>query len=153
MPNGNDSITSAEWTKIKAFFRKHSAVLLDFAATHNLAVDEYYHESPSWAFRFRHPKDGAASVDLERLDDLTIRIRGCWHIDEYETFTRHLKWGPSHDFLLDKIDLREELEANLKDVVSWEKKDLIPHDTKYPWSKYSKKEWDQMTKDLPLLRP
>ena len=107
MPNGNDSITSAEWTKIKAFFRKHSSVLLDFAASHNIAVDEYYHESPSWSFRFRHPKGGAASVHLERLDDLTIRIRGSWYIDEYETFTRHLKWGPNHDFLLQKIDLRE----------------------------------------------
>jgi hypothetical protein len=156
MPNGNHTITPSEWMRIRDFFHKLTEVLLDFAAMHNLKVDEYYHESPSWSFRFRHPKGGGASVDLERLDDLTIRITGSWYLDEYETFTRHLKWGPKHDYLLKIIDLRKELEATLREVLSWEKKELTP----YPnytnsWSKYSKDEWDRIftTEHLPLLRP
>ncbi len=156
MPNGDDSITSSDWTEIRAFFQKHSAVLLDFASTHNLAVDEFYHESPSWSFRFRHPKGGGAHLHLERIDDLTIRIGGAWYIDEYETFTRHLKWAKNHDLLLENIDLRKELEAHLNQVVSWEKKELTPHpDYKNVWSLHSKEEWNQIftTERLPVLRP
>lgn len=155
MPNGNHSISSSEWMRIRDFFQKLSKVLLDFAAMHNLKVDEYYHESPSWSFRFRHPKGGGASVDLERLDDSTIRILGSWYIDEYETFTRHLKWGPKHDFLLEIIDLRRELEASLREVVSWEKEEMTPYPNyKKVWSKYKKDEWERIftTADLPLLR-
>jgi hypothetical protein len=155
MPNGNDSIAPSDWTEIRAFFQKHSAVLLDFASVHNLAVDEYYHESPSWSFRFRHPKGGGAHVHVERLDDLTIRMSGAWYIDEYESFTRHLKWMENHDLPLENIDLRQELEAHLNQVVAWEKKDLTPHpDYKNIWSLYKKEEWDQIftTERLPLLR-
>jgi hypothetical protein len=155
MPNGNDSITSSEWARIKAFFQKHSAVLLDFATDHNLAVDEYYHESPSWSFRFRHPKGGGASVILERLNDSTIRISGNWYIDEYETFTRHFKGQGIDDLLLDNIDLRQKLERNLNEVVSWEKSQMTPHPNyEKVWSLYSKEEWDKMftTEHLPLLR-
>lgn len=156
MPNGNDSISSSGWTEIRAFFQNHSAVLLDFASAHNLAVDEYYHESPSWSFRFRHPKGGGAHVHLERLDALTIRIGGAWYVDEYETFTRHLKWAQNHDLLLENIDLRKELEASLNQVVTWEKKELIPHpDYKNIWSLYNKKEWSKIfsTEHLPSLKP
>jgi hypothetical protein len=156
MPNGGDSITSSDWMKIRAFFQRHSAVLLDFASAHNLAVDEYYHESPSWSFRFRHPKGGGAHVHLEHLDDLTIRIGGAWYIDEYETFTRHLKGAKSRDLLLENIDLRKELEAHLNQVVSWGKKELTPHpDYKNVWSLHSKEEWSQIftIERLPVLRP
>jgi hypothetical protein len=156
MPNGNDSITPSDWTKIKAFFQEHSAVLLDFAFAHNLAVDEYYHESPSWSFRFRHPKGGGAHVHLERLDDFSVRINGAWYIDEYETFTRYLKWSQDCDLLLQNVDLRKELEEHLNQVVAWKREELTPHpDYKKVWSLYSKEEWEQIftTERLPLFRP
>src|SRR5215467_15982703 len=69
MPNGSPEITEAEWTKIREFFDKISGTLSDFASRHNLAVVEYYHESPSWSFRFQHPKGGGATVNVERLND------------------------------------------------------------------------------------
>jgi hypothetical protein len=106
--------------------------------------------------RFRHPKGGGATVHLERLDDSSIRINGSWYIDEYETFTRHFKWGPHHDLFLENIDLRKELEANLHEIVSWDKNLLTPHPNyKNIWSGYSKEEWDRIysTDRLPLLRP
>ena len=155
MPNGNDSITLSEWAKIKAFFRQHSAILLDFASAHNLAVDEYYHESPSWSFRFRHPKGGGASVILERRNDSTIQISGNWYIDEYEIFTRYFKGQGTDELALENVDLRQELEANLDEVVSWEKSQMTAHPNyEKVWSLYSKDEWDKMftTEHLPLLR-
>jgi hypothetical protein len=155
MPNGNPPITPSDWVNIRAFFQKLSAVLLDFATAHNLSIDEYYHESPSWSFHFRHPKGGAASVSLERVDDSTIRIDGTWYIDEYETFTRHMKQNLTQDLVLQNINLRSELETCLKEVASWEKKDMTPYSWyKKVWSRYSKKEWDKMSaeKHLPKLR-
>ncbi len=130
-------------------------MLFDFAADHNLAIDEYYHESPSWSFRFRHPKGGAAAIEVDRLDDLTVRILGNWYIDEYETFTRHLKWGSKRDLLLNNIDLRKELETDLAAIVLWEKADMMPYSGyKESWSKYTKAEWDKMSvpKRIPTLR-
>jgi hypothetical protein len=155
MPNGNDSITSSEWARINAFFQRHSAVLLDLATDHNLAVDEYYHVSPSWPFRFRHPKGGGAGVILERLNDSPIRISGNWHIHEYETFTRHFKGQGVDELLLDSIELRQELEAKLNEVISWEKSQMTPHPNfEKVWSLYSKEEWEKIftTEHLPLLR-
>jgi hypothetical protein len=156
MPNGNDSLASSDWAKIRAFFQRYSAVLLDFACAHNLAVDEYYHESPAWLFCFRHPKGGGAHVQLERLDDLNIRIFGAWYVDEYETFTRYLKSTQNRDLRLENIDVRSELEASLNQVVGWEKKELTPHpDYKNVWSRYNKQEWNQIftAERLPALKP
>jgi hypothetical protein len=145
MPNGNPEITPEEWVKIRAFFVKISGTLSDFAYRHNLMVDEYYHEAPVWSFRFRHPKGGGAAVYVERLNDATVQLNGAWYIDEYETFTRHLKWGPKHNICLEEIDLKNELEAFLTAIVGWEKQDLTPHPNyKGVWSAYSKEEWSKI---------
>jgi hypothetical protein len=155
MPNGNPSITPSDWVSIRAFFQKLSATLLSFADDHNLKIDQYYHESPSWSFRFRHPKGGAASVNLERIDDLTVRVHGDWYIDEYEIFTRHMKSSSTPNAPLENIDLRNELETSLKEVASWERQDMTPYSRyKKIWSRYTKKEWDKMSveKHLPTLR-
>jgi len=156
MPNGNPEITPAEWTKIRLFFRNISPILSDFATEHNLAVDEYYHESPSWSFRFQHPKGGGAIVYVDRLNDSTVRVHGSWYVDEYETFTRYLKWGQNHDFVLEASQLKNELEACLSEIVGWEKRELTPHPGyKNVWSAYSKEEWNKIftTEHFPRLRP
>ena len=156
MPNGSADISTTEWMKIRAFFDKLSGMLLDFATRHNIAVVEYYHESPSWSFRFQHPNGGAAAVHVMRLSESAIRLSGSWYVDEYETFTRHLKSGPNHDFLLDGIDLRKQLEACLAEIVGWERRELIPHSGygKF-WSVYTKEEWDKISNslNLPRLKP
>jgi hypothetical protein len=156
MPNGNHEITPAEWTKIRAFFDGISAILSKFATKHNLAVDKYYHESPTWSFRFRHPKGGGAAVHVERLNESAVRVNGSWYIDEYETFTRYFKWGRNHHLLLENADLKSELEACLRETICWEKNELTPHpDYKKAWSIYTKEEWDRMftPERLPLLKP
>jgi len=156
MPNGNSEISTVEWTNIRAFFGTISAILSEFATRHNVAVDEYYHESPSWSFRFQHPKGGCATVHVERLNDSTVRLNGAWYVDEYETFTRHFKLGSNHDLLLEVIDLRNELDATLKEIIGWERGDLTPHPGyKKVWSIYSKEEWNRIftTEHLPRLNP
>jgi hypothetical protein len=154
MPNGDPFASPTEWKRIKAFFQMLSPILLTFAATHNLAIDEYYHESPSWSFRFRHPKGGAAGIHVERIDDSTIRVGRSWYIDEFENFTRYLKSDEGSHLTLGGIDLREILEAKLQDIVTWKKSDMIAHsDYEKFWSRYSREEWAQMSPVERLPQP
>jgi hypothetical protein len=56
---------------------------------------------------------------------------------------------------LEGIDLNNELEACLKEIVGWEKRDLTPRsEYKKVWSGYSKEEWNRMftPEHLPRLR-
>jgi hypothetical protein len=154
MPNGDPFASPTEWKSIKTFFQGLSPILSTFAATHNLAIDEYYHESPSWTFRFRHPKGGAGGIHVERVNDSTIRVGGSWYIDEFENFTRYLKSDEGSDLILGAIDVRELLEKKLKDIVTWNKSDM----TSFPdyerfWSLYSREEWLQMSPIERLPKP
>jgi hypothetical protein len=139
---------------IKIFFQGLSPILSTFAATHNLAIDEYYHESPSWTFRFRHPKGGAGGIHVERVDDSTIRVGSSLYIDEFENFTRYLKSDEGSDLVLGAIDVRELLEKKLKDIVTWNKSDMTAFpDYERFWSLYSREEWLQMSTIERLPKP
>jgi hypothetical protein len=154
MPNGDPFASPIEWKNIKTFFQGLSPILSTFAATHNLAIDEYYHESPSWTFRFRHPKGGAGGIHVERVDDSTIRVGSSWYIDEFENFTRYLKSDESSDLVLGAIDVRELLEKKLKDIVTWNKSDMTAFpDYERFWSLYSREEWLQMSPIERLPKP
>jgi hypothetical protein len=154
MPNGDPFASPIEWKNIKTFFQGLSPILSTFAVAHNLAIDEYYHESPSWTFRFRHPKGGAGSIHVERVDDSTIRVGSSWYIDEFENFTRYLKSDEGSDLVLGAIDVRELLEKKLKDIVTWNKSDMTAFpDYERFWSLYSREEWLQMSTIERLPKP
>jgi hypothetical protein len=154
MPNGDPFASPIEWKNIKIFFQGLSPILSTFAATHNLAIDEYYHESASWTFRFRHPKGGAGGIHVERVDDSTIRVGSSWYIDEFENFTRYLKSDEGSDLVLGAIDVRELLEKKLKDIVTWNKSDMTAFpDYERFWSLYSREEWLQMSTIERLPKP
>src|SRR5258708_19591366 len=91
MPNGDPFASPTEWKKIGAFFQGLSPILSAFAATHNLAIEEYYHESPSWTFRFQHPKGGEGGIQFERVDDSTALVTTYSHIDDFEHLTPYFK--------------------------------------------------------------
>jgi hypothetical protein len=154
MPNGDYSLSPEDWAEIKAFFRELSPILCSFAAAHNLAIDEYYHDVPAWTFRFRHPEGGGAGIQLMRVNESTIRISTMWYIDEYETFTHYTKSAAGSDVLWRAINLREILEQSLREIASWNKGSLTPHPgyEKF-WSRYTKEEWQQMSSTERLPQP
>lgn len=159
MPNGDYSLSRDDWKRIRAFFDERSAILVDFATAHNLAIDKYYHDSPSWTFRFRHPKSGVGGVEVKRVSESSIRVNMSWYIDEYENFTRHAKQEESSELAVAKIDLTKVLEDSLKRALGWNREELTPHDAKNPWSDYSKEEWEKLWSverfplRFPLLKP
>jgi hypothetical protein len=69
MPNGHEW-SLEETRRIKGCFARLEADLEAFAAAGNLSIDCYYHDSPSWGFRFRHPLDGS---DVKTQDAAHIR--------------------------------------------------------------------------------
>lgn len=146
MPNGDYSLTRADWQKIRGFFQELSPALCSFAGERNLVIDKYYHDGPAWTFRFRHPKGGGGGIHVERVNDSTIQVRTIWYIDEYRTFTHFLKSEVSADLPLATIDLREVLEEKLKEMTAWTRNDM----TAYPgyekfWSQYSEEEFFEMS--------
>src|SRR5262245_864534 len=50
MPNGNPDFYEKELPALEAFFAPTAGVLKDLADDHNLMLDRYYHQSPSWRF-------------------------------------------------------------------------------------------------------
>jgi|SRR5712692_3832052 len=154
MPNGDYSLTRDDWAKIKAFFQEISHALLAFAATHDLEIDEYYHDSPSWAFRFRHPKGGLGILEVKRLNESAIQVNIFWPVNDYDSFTQYFRREGGNDLLLAKTELGDVLEERLKAVVAWDRKDLAPRDAKNPWADYSKEEWEKIfsVEHFPLLK-
>jgi hypothetical protein len=154
MPNGDYSLSRDDWAKVKAFFLELSPILSSFAAAHNLAIDEYYHDAPAWTFRFRHPKGGGAGIQVLRLNESTIRISTLWYIDEYDSFTHYTKSAAGSDLLWRAMDLHETLEQALKEIVAWNKSSLTAHPGYEEfWSRYTKEEWQQMSSVERLPQP
>ena len=144
MPNGDHSLSHADWERIRAFFEERSALLLGFAAAHNLAVDQYYRDGPSWTFRFRHPKGGVGGIEAKRVSESSIRLNMSWYIDEYGNFTHYFKQEEGSELAVARIDLTKILEDSLKSLLGWNREELTPHDAKNPWANYSKEEWERI---------
>jgi hypothetical protein len=155
MPNGDYSLSKEDWERIRAFFEAHSDVLLGFASKHNLVIDKYYHESPSWTFRFQHPKGGGAGIHLEHVNDSTIRIGKSWYIDDFENFTRFLKSESGREMPLASIKLGETLEVSLTEMTNWNKDEMTAYGgyEKF-WSQYTKEQWREMSPEerLPIAK-
>jgi hypothetical protein len=120
MPNGNPKFHEEELPALEAFFSQIADVLNQFASRHNLMLDKYYHESPSWRFNFRHPKGGVASIDVMKESDDSVKIHGYWWLDDYDKFTRFLKTDESEEFNVDAVNLNDLLENKFKAILSWE---------------------------------
>ncbi len=124
MPNGDPNWGKKEYPKLEQYFSKISKVLEDFANRHNLQIDKYYHQSPSWTFRFRHPKEGIGQIAVVRQGENSVKIHPGYWLDDYKTGKRFLKTCEYEICSLDKISIKMILEKNLMQILSWDKNDL-----------------------------
>ena len=85
MPNGNPDFDAEE---LNRWFERIAPVIEECAKWRNLLIDKYYHDSPSWCLRFKHPKGGKAYVSLPRDSAGQLIISSAWYVDSYEDFTR-----------------------------------------------------------------
>ena len=121
MPNGDPDFYEKEFPELESFFAPVASVLTEFGRRHNLALEKYYHQSPSWRFNFRHPQGGVASLDVMRESAESIKIYSYWWVDDYDTFSRSIKRDETPPGRLADTDLGRILEDRLADILSWEK--------------------------------
>lgn len=119
MPNGNPKFHEEELPSLEAFFSQIGDVLNQFSSQHNLALDKYYHQSPSWRFNFRHPKGGVASIDVMKESDHSLKIDCYWWLDDYDKFTRFIKRDESEVLDVGSVKLSDLLENKFREILSW----------------------------------
>lgn len=148
MPNGNPDF---DVKAVQSWFAAVAAVLLAFAERHNLLVDRYYHDSPSWSFRFNHPRGGQASVSVHCNAGSSASIDSSWHIDDYDRFTRYIHRRKPREVAKVESVLAQELEAEFAAILSvplgqWNQ---VAEGYKQVWSRYTKDEFLNMTPKYP----
>lgn len=119
MPNGNPDFRD-DFLNIQAFFGEISPILEAFASRHNLQIEKYYHESPSWSFLFRHPRRGVAKIDAKRESDCEIKISAAWWYDDYSLATRSMKTFSNPIMNFRSPSLADVLESTLQTVAAWQ---------------------------------
>ena len=142
MPNGDPNWAKNELPQLEAFFCKISDILEEFAATHNLMIEKYYHQGQDWTFRFRHPKGGLGGLTVKKSDEVdSVWIGGFWWIDDYDKCTRSSKHTDMKRSSIREKELRAFLVRMLHSILSWQKEDLWLLKSKYDdWHKSSTKE-------------
>ncbi|MBA3786012.1 MAG: hypothetical protein H0X15_10855 [Acidobacteria bacterium] len=118
MPNGNPKFHEEEFPILESFFSKVANVLSEFGSTHNLKLEKYYHDNPSWRFNFQHPKGGIASIDVVKESDDSVRICRYWWIDDYDKFSRYIKRDESKTIKISDVNLIF-LKNQLEEILSW----------------------------------
>ena len=119
MPNGNPNFATEELPALEAFFNPLAPVLERFADEHNLVVDRYYHDAPSWDFRFRHPSGGEAYVEVRRAGEDVINIVTAWWQDDFAAGARSVKTKLSEPLRLESLDLYSALVSALREILGW----------------------------------
>lgn len=113
-----------ELPKVKRFFRKISKTLQNFADSHNLLIEKYYHYIPGWEFLFKHPAGGRCSIEVLRTDDGQVTIGADWTVYEHEAglgFDKHTERMKSS---IDGGSLSGNLENMFQIVMAWTRDDL-----------------------------
>ena len=152
MPNGDPDWEKKERPILEKFFEKISKVLSEFANSHNLMIEKYYHQGPGWSLMFRHPKGGRAQIEVGKSSDDSVVVSPSWWIDDYENATRWWKYLEGEKSSLDHNALRTILEDMFKLIISWNKGDLKAYKSKYynNWKKhYSKEEFKRQEEKYP----
>src|SRR5579862_6687490 len=142
VPNGNASFNLSEQ---EAWFAPLSQAIDDVARKHNLLLEKYYHEAPSWALRFNHPRGGQASVTVSN-GGAVAKIGSVWHLDDYDQFTRFLHWRQERDVPRELESLRRELELEFVAVMAlplgqWNQ---VASGYKRVWGQFSKAAFQAM---------
>jgi hypothetical protein len=118
MPNGHPDFDVKERKELDRFFSALAPALEGFAQRHNLRLQKYYHQAPSWDFLFRHPSGGVGQIEVQRASEATISIVSDWWYDDYDAATRFIKsttLGP----MPVNSEVTIKLENALSEVLSW----------------------------------
>jgi hypothetical protein len=152
MPNGHpDRSESAE---LDRFFAPLASTLESFAERHNLKLERYYHDSPSWHFIFKHPEGGVGKMEMFRQGDDKVRPSLMWWFDDYDTLQRHSKVRVQTGLPMDPATIVTSLEAGLNLILSWRMGQWDKtYDGYHVWRKtWTRDEFIKLPEQYPLPR-
>jgi hypothetical protein len=155
MPNGNPHFHSDEEPKLESFFAKISGELLSFASRHDLKLEKYYHQAPTWSFGFRHPVAGVAKIDVEKHSDAGIKIWSHWWRDDYDAGIRFLKVAESPMYQIGTLELTSVLEETLTRILIWKEGEWDNRHGGYQeiWHKtWTREVFEAMINNYPLVK-
>ena len=125
MPNGDPNWGKEVYPKLEQFFAKIASVIEGFAELHNLKIEKYYHQFPSWDLQFRHPMGGVGQIEIGRDGEESLYIFTCWWKDSFEENRRYLKQGQKEMIAVKTLN-QEYIEQLFQKVISWKENDLNP---------------------------
>ena len=145
MPNGNPDFHEKELPVLESFFAPIANLLTAFGAKHNLMLEKYWHEFPSWRFSFRHPKGGVACLEVMRDSPSSIKLYRYWWIDDYDNFSRYAKRDETQRYELATPNLKQILEEQFSGLLSWDKDTWTQVATGYEssWKRHGRESFER----------
>jgi hypothetical protein len=138
------------------FFSQFAWAFLNFAAEHHLRIDKYWHNFPSWRFSFRHPKGGAACIEVLKEGGTHLSVLAYWWLDNYDQGTRSSRRYQSETFTADSIKMAELLEETLTTIVTWpiDSWTEVTAGLGDSWKRsFTKEQFENQVDDYPRLKP
>ena len=126
-----------------------------FANRHNIKIEKYYHESPTWSFLFRHPSGGIAKIDLARKSESTLGIWRYWWHDDYDKATRSIKTEEIQPIPVSDADVNALLESALTTILNWNFGDWdgVHDGYESSWhTHWTKTQFEALDNDYPVLK-
>jgi hypothetical protein len=115
VPNGDPDF---DLRRQEQWFAPLASGIKAFALEHNLFIDMYYHDSPSWDLRFSHRKGGNASLYLSNVAPDHAGIGSSWYVDDFEQFTRSVHWRGVRSVPKEPELVREALAEELRAIIA-----------------------------------
>lgn len=146
--------------EIEKIFSLISKPVEKFAKQHNLLIDKYHQDSPSWFMYFKRKTGGIGYIYINYLSQNThsrsipthhyFEIVDTWILDDYNTETRHLaekKIGILKSNNNDN-EIENLLNQALNNFKDFHNEDLIYKTKNLGWKKYwkTKEEFEQSIK-------
>ena len=153
MPNGHPDWSKKELPKLKVFFGRIAPVLKKFAKDHNLMIEQYYHQCPSWDFVFKHPEGGVGQITVLKCydSDDCLLVVATWWLDDYDSCVRSAKDSHQVKLSLDDPALYKSLYELLGLILSWRKEDLMPGRDKIEgWKEIPKEKFYSQYEKYPI---
>ena len=108
---------------IMNFFEPMKLELMRFCGDANLELQKYPHAHPSWRFVFRHPRTGAAFLEIRRKDRVVAHISAKWDYWDIDNKIVRRTTSEVHAVNINDGSIRPLLINLLKRCMDWDEKE------------------------------
>jgi hypothetical protein len=139
---------------LDAYFSPIGVRVVEFVEEQGLTLEKYHHDSATWSLCFGHPNGGQAKVELAAVGPDEIQVSAVWWVDDYKSFTRSLRWGPSVRVPRKATEIRLAIEGVFAEALKWTPGSWTQVAGGYQpyWSEFTEEEFRSFANPWPLPR-